>query len=313
MTMSAEEYISMQYAGVNSNDMLDAFGSEEIPHHNSLNKTHTSAKAHIPAKTNTGEKKMSIDFSKLAEPFPAEDIEWRVQSSGKKGNKIWAKVLAYVTNRAIMERLDTVCGPQNWKNYFEKAPDGGVMCGIAIKCGEEWVTKWDGAPNTQIESVKGGLSGSMKRAGSQWQIGRYLYKLDANWAIVKEGGSHSDKLKDGTWFNWDPPQLPKWAIPEGDTSKPRATQDDSNEPELETHDSKHKTIDDYMEDLDLIAFREDAIAWKQSVFGEIQNNPNMGQGEKAKLTRQYNQVLEVLPPKHYTGDDAPTYSGDIDE
>ena len=40
--------------------------------------------------------------------------------------------LAYVTNRAIMERLDAVCEPQNWKNEFKPAPEGGILCGISI-------------------------------------------------------------------------------------------------------------------------------------------------------------------------------------
>ncbi|MDI8954255.1 hypothetical protein MJO10_29205, partial [Salmonella enterica subsp. enterica serovar Anatum] len=40
----------------------------------------------------------------LDEPFAAEDIEWRIQQSGKtRDGKVWAMVLAYVTNRAIMK------------------------------------------------------------------------------------------------------------------------------------------------------------------------------------------------------------------
>ena len=76
-----------------------------------------------------------IDFNKLKEPFPAEDIEWRLQSCGKKKDgTIWGKALAYVTNRAIQNRLDEVVGPQNWKNEFSKGPDGGILCGLSIKC-----------------------------------------------------------------------------------------------------------------------------------------------------------------------------------
>ncbi|EPF6937558.1 Rad52/Rad22 family DNA repair protein, partial [Salmonella enterica subsp. enterica serovar Typhimurium] len=43
---------------------------------------------------------MNLDL--LDEPFAAEDIEWRIQQSGKtRDGKLWAMVLAYVTNRAI--------------------------------------------------------------------------------------------------------------------------------------------------------------------------------------------------------------------
>ena len=54
-----------------------------------------------------------MDLSKLKEPFSENDIEWRVQQSGETNGRIWAKVLAYVTARAIENRLDEVCGPEN--------------------------------------------------------------------------------------------------------------------------------------------------------------------------------------------------------
>jgi len=158
-----------------------------------------------------------MELANLKEPFPASDIEWRVQRSGVKNGKPWAMVLAYVTNRAIMDRLDDVCGPENWKNCFETGPDGGVLCGISIKCGGEWVTKYDGASNTDIESVKGGLSSAQKRAGSQWGIGRYLYNLDTGFANIDQRGRFSAKAKDeakkDVWFKWNSPELPEWALP----------------------------------------------------------------------------------------------------
>ena len=161
-------------------------------------------------------------YRELGKPFPAKDIEWRVQRSGLKNDKPWALVLAYVTNRAIMERLDSVVGPANWKNRFLPAPNGGVLCGISIRTGSEWITKWDGADNTDIESVKGGLSGSMKRAGVQWNIGRYLYNLKATFAVISETGQHRDAIRDKVtkkvimYFKWDEPALPSWALPGGE-------------------------------------------------------------------------------------------------
>ena len=161
-----------------------------------------------------------MDLSKLKDYFEPSDIEWRLQQCGKtKEGKIWGMALAYVTNRAIMNRLDEVCGPENWKNEFKAAPDGGILCGISIKVGDEWVTKWDGAENTDIEAVKGGLSGAMKRAAVQWGIGRYLYNLEESWINANEKGSHRGKTKDGTTFNWDDPALPSWALPKGSDVK----------------------------------------------------------------------------------------------
>lgn len=179
-----------------------------------------------------------IDLSRLQDVFPPEDIEWRVQNSGVKNDKVWAMVLCYITNRAIMERLDEVCGPENWKNEFTAAPNGGTLCGISIKCGDEWVTKWDGADNTDFEAVKGGLSGAMKRAGVQWGIGRYLYKLDATFADIVAKGKHRDAVKDKQtkkiiqMFQWNDPQLPVWAVP-GGTKQQKSPQTHEDAPKTQ--------------------------------------------------------------------------------
>lgn len=156
-----------------------------------------------------------MNLSRLDDRFYPDELEWRVQQSGTGKKGIWAKVLAYVTNRAIQERLDEVCGKANWRNEYKEGPDGGTLCGISIRCGEEWITKWDGAENTQVEAVKGGLSSAMKRAAVQWGIGRYLYDLEVMWANVHDKGTNKSKdSKSGKYYNWDPPRLPGWASPE---------------------------------------------------------------------------------------------------
>jgi hypothetical protein len=134
-------------------------------------------------------------------------------------------VLAYVTNRAIMERLDNVCGPEGWRNEYIAGPSGGLLCGLSIKVEDEWITKWDGAENTDIESVKGGLSNAMKRAAVQWGIGRYLYNLDATYVNANPNGKHWQKGKQGKYdsFKWDAPALPTWALPEDE--KPETPSD----------------------------------------------------------------------------------------
>ncbi len=165
-----------------------------------------------------------MDLSKLKEPFSENDIEWRVQQSGETNGRIWAKVLAYVTARAIENRLDEVCGPENWKNEFRKEGENGeYLCGISIKIDGEWITKWDGCSasgtNSNIDGFKTALSGSIKRAAATgWGIGRYLYSLEEGWAVICEDGMYSAKLKDSNkWFKWNPPQLPAWALPKGES------------------------------------------------------------------------------------------------
>ena len=171
---------------------------------------------------------MSDLIKALAEPFPASDIEWRIQSSGFKNDKYWAMVLAYVDNRAIQDRLDEVCGPLGWQNEYKAGPQGGIICGLSIWCDtkKQWVTKWDGSDNTQIEAVKGGLSASMKRSGSQWGIGRYLYNLDAMFAQTstdnkrnQAGWQSAKESKTNKYFNWQTPTLPEWALPLSEDTK----------------------------------------------------------------------------------------------
>lgn len=132
-----------------------------------------------------------IDLIKLAGPFRPSDIEFRVGATSEDEARCLA--LPYITSRAVMDRLDEVCGPANWKNEYRPGPAGGVLCGIAIRLDGEWVTKWDGADNSDYEAVKGGLSDSFKRAAVKWGIGRYLYSMKAVWVACKNGKYIADE------------------------------------------------------------------------------------------------------------------------
>ena len=136
----------------------------------------------------------------LSAPFEDSDIEWRLQWADEvKGTGI---AVPYVTNRAIQHRLDRAAGIDGWKNeYVPWHSDGkkaSQLCGISIYFKErgEWVTKYDGAEDSDIEPVKGGLSDSMKRAAVQWGIGRYLYSTDTVFVDIEKRGK-STVIKDG--------------------------------------------------------------------------------------------------------------------
>jgi len=170
----------------------------------------------------------TIDLKQLAVPFPAEDIEWRVARAGM-GKKIWCKVLAYVTARAIEQRLDDVCGPANWQLtqpvQFVHEGKCAMGIGISIRIDDQWVTKWDVCELTDssdnIPPFKGGVSGAIKRAGAQWGIFRYGYYLEETYAEVSEQdpaskGWHWARLpknQGGSEYYWREPQLPAWALP----------------------------------------------------------------------------------------------------
>ena len=82
-------------------------------------------------------------------------------------------------------------GIDGWQNEFRPRKDGKAqLCGISIYFHEQkqWLTKWDGADDSDIESVKGGLSDSMKRAAVEWGIGRYLYGMTQVWVSIEQRG-----------------------------------------------------------------------------------------------------------------------------
>lgn len=159
---------------------------------------------------------------RLREPFAANEIEWRPQQVGigERDGNVYIRVLAYVTNRAIMYRLDDVFSVGGWQSKFNDLPSGGVECGIGAWINEQWVWKWDAADKTDIEAVKGGRSSAMKRAAVHWGIARYLYYLEAGFGNIVSGGQYwqpkGENVKKGwKWdgFAWSPPPLPEWALP----------------------------------------------------------------------------------------------------
>jgi len=102
----------------------------------------------------------------LKRPFPVSQIKWR---DGFKG-----KELAYIDARDVMNRLDAVFGINGWQSAFEYLGER-MVCTLACKIGDDWVSKADGSGDTGIEAEKGGLSKALVRAAVPWGIGRYLY------------------------------------------------------------------------------------------------------------------------------------------
>jgi hypothetical protein len=160
-----------------------------------------------------------MNIAELALPFPAKDVEWRIQKKSKDGRK--ALVIAYHDARTVMYRLDEAVGPENWQDSYRPGADGGVICSLRVRFGDEWIAKEDGAENTQVEAIKGGISDAFKRAGVKWGIGRYLYDVPAVWVPLKS-----------EYGDFDPPKLPPWALPKGDTSSPRAEKVDTETGEI---------------------------------------------------------------------------------
>lgn len=129
----------------------------------------------------------------LKAPFDPARIHFRVGSMRKDHTK--AIGLAYIDARDVMERLDAVVGPMNWQRTYSHVGDK-TCCEISIRFGDGvWVTKSDGAGDTDIEGPKGAFSDSFKRAAVNWGIGRYLYDLPNTWVDIEPFG-RSYKITD---------------------------------------------------------------------------------------------------------------------
>jgi len=126
-----------------------------------------------------------MNLHDLSAQFNPDEIEWRVGATNKDKTKGIA--LAYITARAVMDRLDQICGPENWQCRYSHAGDKTV-CEIAVRCNDEWVVKSNGAGDTDVEGPKGALSDAFKRAAVLWGIGRYLYSLDSPWVALEARG-----------------------------------------------------------------------------------------------------------------------------
>lgn len=165
---------------------------------------------------------MSKDIiEQLRKPFHPSRIEWRLQSSGEKADgSIWGRCLAYIDNRAAMERLDEVFGIA-WSQAEEFKQIGSqAVCTVTITI--ETMNGEEGRPlfpyrsvtgscaveaNGDIDPFKSAASGAMKRAVVNLGIGRYLYDMPEAWAVIDPKGKYDGKTKNGTRFRWNPPGL----------------------------------------------------------------------------------------------------------
>lgn len=156
-----------------------------------------------------------MSLEALSAEFPRAAISWRAQSLMKDGTK--AMALAYIDARDVMQRLDEAVGPENWQDRYEfHGPR--TVCYLSIRVNDEWITKADGAGDSDVEAEKGAISDALKRAAVKWGIGRYLYDLDAPW-VPCESYQKGDKHY---WKRWqkDPWDFVRGANPPAEKPKP---------------------------------------------------------------------------------------------
>lgn len=104
----------------------------------------------------------------LKRPFKESELLWR-EGYGKNN-----KALVYVTARTCQNRLDETFTPAGWQVSYDYLGDR-MICTVSCYIKGNWISKSDGAGDTNIEGEKGGISDSFKRACVAWGIARYLY------------------------------------------------------------------------------------------------------------------------------------------
>ena len=164
----------------------------------------------------------------LKAPFPESEIEWRVGPTN--ADKTKGIALAYITARAVMNRLDAVFGVGGWQDDYQFIPgaDGSKnawVCRLTVLIDGVWITKADAADESDMESTKGGVSDALKRAAVKLGIGRYLYNLPNVWVPIEMRGK--------TAYLKGRPKLPAWALPamNDDEPAPEPVEGDATEPE----------------------------------------------------------------------------------
>jgi hypothetical protein len=142
---------------------------------------------------------------RLAVPFDPAEVKWKTQSV--KGNR--ALAVAYIDARVVMDRLDSVAGPDGWQDEYTVLANDSVMCRLSVRMGDQWVTRMDvGSPSEQPDEgdrTKASVSDALKRAAVKFGIGRYLYKLPIQWCDYDPEKKRLVRT----------PTLPTWATPAG--------------------------------------------------------------------------------------------------
>ena len=136
-------------------------------------------------------------LAKLAAPFDPNDVAWKPQAV--KGTR--ALAVAYIDARTVAERLDRVVAG-DWTFDWEEASNGCVKGKLTIR-GTIRCDVGEQGDGPQGKTLKAAVSDALKRSAVQFGVGRYLYRLPAQW--VDYDAQHKRLART--------PVLPAWAIP----------------------------------------------------------------------------------------------------
>lgn len=114
-------------------------------------------------------------WQKLLDPFSENEIEFKdVWSKGQKTGK----KIAYISSRALMNRLDMIAGPERWWETEPVVTASGICVGLYITTPSGIVVgpRWGCSEWTEIAPMRGGETTAFRRACVKFGMGRYLYE-----------------------------------------------------------------------------------------------------------------------------------------
>ena len=119
----------------------------------------------------------------LAAPFPPEVIRWTVLEYDQARTR--AKVVPYIPDWAVMDRLDQVVGPAEWSFDFDVLADGTTrgkltICGVT-KCSRGCTNKDAGGDLSYGWKARADTAVSLTGAAVLFGIGRDLRRLGSRW------------------------------------------------------------------------------------------------------------------------------------
>lgn len=121
-------------------------------------------------------------LERLAEPFPAEAVQWRAGATSRDRKR--AQALPYADPRLYEDRLNSVC-PGDWQVVFKPWGESRLICELTIHN----VTRASTGEFVDDDRVSQGPTAeaqAFKRACSKFGLGRYLYDIGIQWVDYDE-------------------------------------------------------------------------------------------------------------------------------
>jgi hypothetical protein len=123
---------------------------------------------------------MNDVWDMLSEPFPPEELQWRVEALSK--DKRRALVIPFVDASAVLDRLDEVVGTQGWQDSYQvlhmPPPETGGNYAVKCRLTVMDVSKEDVGEG---DSLKAAFSDALMRAAVKFGVGRLLCRLEKQW------------------------------------------------------------------------------------------------------------------------------------